>query len=210
MSATIRVDIGCSLAALLEAVHPGIGEEVGAERASRWAGLAAAYRGRRNECVTFGLKIPKRIATVWKLLLLTSRLQRLGTHARDAVYSENTATARNSCHTLAGKLTVALGLPGYAATGEERAFLVSIDEDPDNLTAWTAYADWLQERDDDNARWRGKVIAGWLGKKSMRYRYGMPHVEYDDPDYKIQTDYKHLPVRDLIGEALVPDLFAEA
>jgi uncharacterized protein (TIGR02996 family) len=210
MSATIRVDIGRSLAELLEAVQPGIGNEIGAEAASRWAGWRAAAVGHRNSCVTFGLKLPSEAGKVWRLLLLVSRLQRLSSvYARDVTHAENTPTARNGCRTLAAKLTVALGLPGCVAEGEERAFLVSIDENPDDRTAWTAYADWLQERDDANAVWRGKVIAGWLGKKSMHYKYGMPDVKWSDPDYKIQTDYKHLPVRDLLGESLVPDLFAE-
>jgi uncharacterized protein (TIGR02996 family) len=78
-------------------------------------------------------------------------------------------------HTLAAKLTVSFGLPYNEFLGpicsEEKGFLKSVNETPEDLTTWSAYSDWLVEHNDP----RGTVIAEWLDpKKAMKVKYGIP------------------------------------
>ncbi len=193
MSCTLKHDIGQQIRALLELDNPGVAEAIGMREASRWAGINRARSGHRYECWTFSLKLPRDIGKVWVLYRLVSRLQcgqKRGQSRFPAPYALSHTVGVSGCHILAAKLTVALGVPQAVVMGDEAEFLRAIDDKPHDLTPWHPYADWLQERDCH----RGEVIAGWLGKKAVKYKYGVPEQFYGD--------YKKVPVQDFIGETM--------
>lgn len=75
-----------------------------------------------------------------------------------------------------------LGLPPHAdaPTPGDEPFLLAIAEAPGDLANWTVYADWLQEQSDKAVVRRGLTIAGWLGPKAMKVKYGLPVLARPD------------------------------
>lgn len=202
MSATLRYDIGLGAANLL-ALYEGsqltdeggyaagdfkkvrhLLQEAGARRVDRWAGVRRG--GNTNHVVTLAVKLPAQIELGYLLMdrayWLACNPNRLAPGAVPlAVYGH----ARSGLRTLANKLSLSMGIgdPGRINHTDrpqestvERGFLVTIHEAPGQLANWMAYADWLSERDDPKMTTRGKVIVGWLAKKALKMKYGVPVI----------------------------------
>jgi uncharacterized protein (TIGR02996 family) len=163
VSATLRYDLGVYAALAIDGMPDNPLGPFGASETSRWAGVGRA----RWLCVTFAVKLPAQASQAFALL------KAIRTLAGDANLPPR---ERDGCQTLAGKLSLALGLPPGPATPHEDAFLHALAQDPGQLATWSAYADWLQERPDPQSQRRGLVIAGWLARKPMKVKYGVPTI----------------------------------
>lgn len=161
MSATLRHDIGQAIAEALEREGGGVMFALAARPAERWAGVHRP----RTKVVTFAAKLPRDVATVYDLIRV----------CWEVFDKYDNRTVRNGAHLLRKKLTVSLGLPWGESDGlsaDELAFLAAINGSPGDIAAWSAYADWMTERDN----LRGRLIEGWLGPKAIKVRYGVPEM----------------------------------
>lgn len=152
MSATLRYDLGHEAAAPLTV--------------QRWQGVGRPYRSVR----TFAVKLPAQAEEAWNLLWACFS-------AADDLLLKT--LIRKGCATLAKNLATSLGLPhdmDTAWTDEgHKAFLTAITDAPGDLLNWSAYADWLEERESEEERLRGQVMHGWLHPtKPMKVKYGIP------------------------------------
>ncbi len=199
MTATLRYDIGIGAAQVLlnyegsslpqvdshVAGEQGISllTPAGAKHVLRWAGVA--HGGWNTHALTFALKLPIQVHIAYKLMhrayWLARDLRKLPPGRMPQAID---GTAKRSLGTLANKLSLSLGIgdpgmigvPDIFSTCDEDAFTGAIHEAPDDLANWMAYGDWLQERDNEKMRCRGRVIAGWLGKKALKMKYGVPII----------------------------------
>lgn len=201
MSATLRYDIGVAAAEILQnyegsiltisntfaSPQPQISrsllEESGAAHLTRWAGIRRG--GNTNHVVTLAVKLPSQVELGYLLMhrsyWLARDLRKLPPGNRPLVIS---TLAKKGLGTLASKLSTSMGigdpgmigLPDIFADCDEEAFTGAIHENPGDLANWMAYADWLSERDNQDMITRGKVIAGWLGKKALKMKYGIPII----------------------------------
>ena len=166
MTATLRYDIGLQLAESIreyDRLHEGLDilSFFGARDVARWGGAGNP----RRDCVTLALKLPNQIVPVWKVQ------ETLHVVMEDA----ESWAARNSASVLYRKIGVSLGiLPDVGMLKLERVFLDPIRHCPGDLATWSAYSDWLQDREETHLQQRGWVMAGWLGKKAMKIKYGVP------------------------------------
>jgi uncharacterized protein (TIGR02996 family) len=168
MSATLRYDIPRKLANAIIARTPGLAVLVGMRETLRWAGVRRG--GNTAEVATFAVKLPKQIAAAWELIRM---LECDG----DVAVIRGAITVRD-------KLALSIGLNVDHCTNpnifpeidevEEEAFFDAIKETPGDLATWSAYSDWLQEQDRESMQLRGRLIAGWLGKKAIKVKYGIP------------------------------------
>jgi uncharacterized protein (TIGR02996 family) len=168
MSATLRHNVGVQIANAIEAEDADALAPFGSKQVGVYAGT-----GKPDwQAVGFAIKLPKQIAEGYALMQICEHV------AGMKALSDTPVVAIKGCHVLALKLAVSFGLPGpYAAENPdlEQAFLKSLSEKPGELATWMAYADYLQEQDCPAAR-RGAVIAGWLGKRAMKVKYGVPEL----------------------------------
>lgn len=159
MSATLRHDISRELAAAIWDCDFLLLAAMGGRESQIWAGIR---NGGHRPSYTFAAKLPGDVRNCVALLDACGTIQ---TRIRDIP-----SRVRNSAHTLAAKFIVSLGLPFEFWLDEEAGFLASIEAAPGELTNWSAYADWLVERGEK----RGEVMQGWLAKKAVKTKYGVP------------------------------------
>lgn len=168
MTATMRHDIGLQIADAIEGASPKLLAEFDMKTMSRWAGV----RKEPWRCCSFVVRLPGDAAKAYLLAELLDRLR----------LDESNGTVRRGCNTLYRKVMLGLGLPPYMTeerNAAEAAFLTALDELPGDLATWSAYSDWLQDQDNPDVQRRGRVIAGWLGPKAVKVKYGVP-VESTD------------------------------
>lgn len=193
MSATLRYDIGQGAADVLNrydggiltaaltyadgSFKPSLLAALGAKQVNRWAGIRRG--GATNQVVTFACKLPSQVGLTYELMHRAYWLARdhrmLPTSVLPQVIDR---VAKRSLAMFDQKLSLSLGL-GHPVTldGEEAGFVDAIRDDPNDLANWSAYADWLQERpNDEKMNVRGRVIAGWLGPKALKVKYGVPVI----------------------------------
>jgi uncharacterized protein (TIGR02996 family) len=164
MSATLRHKIGKDMANAIRAQDGQLLTRLGAQEGRKWVG---SRLGGHWTCETFAIKLPQDIEHGYQLLRICRLLG--GSHPDKRVVK--------GCQLLVRKLAASFGLPLDEPIGrsnsDERGFLVSIEAHPADLTPWSAYADWLQERNDP----RSNLIAGWIDpKKALKVRYGVPEL----------------------------------
>lgn len=170
--------------------RPSLLKAVGAKRTSRWGGVHVGYA----PCVTLSVKLPSQVEMGYRLLyrafwmVRDSREVMKQLSGRTAVMPYVVTTlARKSLGTLARKLALSMGLEDYdlhggipdifAAEGEDpQMFTKAIAENPGDVATWMAFADWLSERSDAGLVLRGKIIRGWLDKKPLKMKYGIPII----------------------------------
>jgi uncharacterized protein (TIGR02996 family) len=162
MTATLRYDIGPAPA---WAINYVAGDDLlisfGAQSRRRWSGSGKSAR----LVTTFAVKLPRQVGGAWQLYTAASELRTNG----------DTDLVRRGCCTLARNLYLSLGLPAdFNYLDGESGFLIALAKEPEDLAHWSAYSDWLQERDEEQARRRGRLIAGWLGPKPIKVKYGIP------------------------------------
>lgn len=170
MSATLRHDIGNELANAVSQTVAGTLEAFAGKPVTRWAGVRRG--GWTRHCHTFAIKLPVQIGQLWRLC---DTLAAVETTDRPWV-------VRKQAHLLRLKLLYSVGWPvGGVTQGEERAFVEAVVEAPDELATWSAWADWLQERPGDVYQARGALMAGWLARKALKVKYGVPELVRDRP-----------------------------
>jgi uncharacterized protein (TIGR02996 family) len=164
MSATLRYDIGAEAGAELYAFDMDLFDKLSWGPTDRYAGI----HKQRWRCYTFAVKLPKQSAEAVDVLRLLD----------DRMWS---GQVRKSCWALFNKLATSLGLPAFwrpdiqdIDAPRQWPFLVAIGESPGDLVNWSAYSDWLQEQSDEELQRRGELIAGWLGPKAIKVKYGVP------------------------------------
>lgn len=172
MTATYRHHVGLALNAVLLDAAANAGREsplggLGTKVVNVWQGAMAPRQHRR--CLAFSVKLPRDIGEavyLFDLLELAPEFRQFPGISRQR-------------DTLLRKLAAGLGLPMYryaVSNPQERAFLDACGDAPQELANWTAYADWLQEQPDPAVVLRGQVMAGWLGPKAVKVKYGLPVI----------------------------------
>jgi uncharacterized protein (TIGR02996 family) len=197
MSATLRYDIGLGAADALNdydgsilsgnvyvdgPFRPSLLAAFGATRTSRWAGMRSPNR---TQVVSFACKLSSQVGPTYQLMHRAYWMARHRDRLEPGLLPQAIdGTARLSLGRLAQKLSLSLGVgdPGMIAVSdlfppcEETGFTDAIHADPSDLGNWYAYADWLQDRPNEGMVTRGKVIAGWLGPKALKMKYGVPVI----------------------------------
>ena len=161
MSATLRYDISRELATAVTEYDMLLLAVFGGKDCQRWAGVRNGWR----DAYTFAIKLPDDVGNAAELLEACGVVQDDPLRGR---------TVKNSAHGLAAKVIVSLGLPHDFWPDIEDGFINAIAEKPGELTNWSAYADWLRERDSPTSVLRGEIMAAWLGKKAVKTKYGIP------------------------------------
>lgn len=181
MSVTLRHDIGPALANAIRDRDLMLLAVFGVESKSRWAGI-----NKTNQywaCESFAIKLPTDVKHAWELL-------------RVLWQTEGGASEQKGARVLAAKVWVSLGLapqsPYLTAKpqDDEWAFLTAISAAPGELQTWGAYADWLQEREHKSLQHRGRVIAGWMGKKAMKVKYGVAWFPDEEKWHEVVKRYQ--------------------
>ncbi len=181
MTATLRFDIGNDAREAIRATlylvdrnrlgdndeatsHCRLLVRLGEKQMTRWAG---AYRQGHNVW-SLTVKLPAQFRDAYLLYDLATRLSAQIPDLRTS----------SGCLTLSKKLRVSLGLPWpVQATAVEDAFLLAIHEQPGDLANWMAYGDFLMEGcAGSHGIQRGTLIAGLLGPKPVKIRYGVPEL----------------------------------
>jgi hypothetical protein len=196
MTTTTRIDTPLSL---VEEVLPGADIQTSfwgshglkGRKASRWAGVDHP----RWRCWSFSIRLPRDLAAAWKLRTACERLlaDRDDPFGAGRQVFPGGPTASKPLGTLLGKLDAILGwtgepasAPGTPARRLEESFRDSIRASGGTeLASWSAYADWLAERDpeDRNAR----TIQQWLSREvfSLKRR----------KEQKLRDDIRNLRLR---------------
>ena len=156
MSITVRIDTSAGVPPLLQR-HVGAADgklwaALKGKDASRWAGI---YRPRRK-CWTFAVRLPQQVREAHELL--GGCLDRLAETPRINGIDQRVLS------TLVGKLREALGWPAEPLTRSpvELGLRQQIEEEPEALVGWQAYADWLMENDHPEY---GEAMARWLSPR---------------------------------------------
>lgn len=160
MTATLRYDVGTSFYNAID--DKELIDRLDAKTVRRWKGH---NYGGYAECISFSIRLPSQTELAFKLFLVSSSL------AQDTIH-----LVSKSALALHKKLQLSLGLPIYLQTviDLEKQFLNSISLNPSDLGNWSAYSDWLQDQQEEHTKRRGLVIAGWLGPKAIKVKYGVP------------------------------------
>lgn len=178
MSATLRHDIGPALANEIRDHDLMLLSVFGVADKARWAGVNKTKQ--YWECETFAAKLPTDVGHVWELIDILSRCNEKGSRV------------------VAGKLWVSLGLAPQShyltakPNDTEWALLAGIATAPGELKTWGAYGDWLQEQDHVCQQRRGRLIAGWMGKKAMKVKYGVAWFPDEDKWDDVVKRYQSL------------------
>jgi uncharacterized protein (TIGR02996 family) len=167
MSATLLQRIGMTLWHEGGLVHWANEHKIKYKRTLVWAGV----RQPRWECMQFSLKLPRDVCAMWHLIGSVAMAD--GFKLRDKLIA-SLGLPMGPWHKL---LAVNVKLVAYHPDfPDDLPFLREIANDPSNLDSWAIYADWLEEHAEDQWRLRGQLIRGWLGKKAIKVKYGMPMI----------------------------------
>lgn len=159
MSATLRHNIGATVFAAVNVTVPGVFDPFIPKDVQIHAGRSNP----RWEAVGFSIKLPSQAGDAYRLMEACFR----------AYILPSPVTPAKGALLLGKKIAASLGVP-YAGDGlpGEEGLAAALKANPHDLSAWAVYADLLQER----GCWRGDLIRGWLGKKAIQVKYGIPLI----------------------------------
>jgi hypothetical protein len=156
MSIIVKIDTSRAVPALLQR-HIGAGggdfwQALKGKHASRWAGIHRP----RWECWTFSVRLPAQVKEGFRLLRACFN--------RLADTPGVSGLDRRVLATIARKLRAALGWPAapLGTSPEELGLRRHIEQEPETLVLWQAYADWLLENDHPEY---GESMARWLSPR---------------------------------------------
>ena len=156
MSITVRIGTSANVPTMLQ-------HHLGAADGDLWAGLKGKHTSRwagiyqpRWQCWTFAVRLPQQAREGCQLL--RACLHRLAETPRINGIDERVLS------TIVGKLRDALGWPAgpLGSSPVELGLRQRIEEEPEALVLWQAYADWLLENDHPEY---GEAMARWLSPR---------------------------------------------